>query len=202
MSTFLETACSIKHHDPVSLRRTFLFLIRNYYSDPGWFGDVAEPFKKFQYKDDNTGNIAIRLDWDEDPRSGEDSAVIYVGLGDSVISQRVLDDHEQHSPDLRDQTHVRVETLPLIVRHRSGSAEEALALGVVTQGFLISAMKQIRPVLGVLRVGEWTLTRPALVSQDHPERGYVAELRTELQFPYAWTIAEESLRVKNISFEV
>lgn len=200
---FLKTTYQL---DPVSLRRIFLLLLRNHYSDPGaHFGLVPDAFKTFKYADDPSDRVVdIDLDYLYAQHTMGRVPAIYVGLDDVAFGNvNVLDQYAGASDDRATQSYADTARTHLIALHRAKTPDEALSMGVVTFGFLNGIRQLLQARLGLHSFLVTGLTKPVTVKGEDGsnEKEYSVRVNAHLSFSSDWSTNVESHRIKKISFD-
>jgi hypothetical protein len=202
---FLDELAGVYGLDPVSLRRIFLLLTRNHFSDPAYFGNLPETFRRFRYNDNpRDASVRIELDYSFDPARREQPTGIYVGVGTVKSQSRVIDDFTRGNEDLSGSFRHQLDQMPVVVSHVSASPDEALTMGVLSKAFfqgmgpLLRA--RFRQIVGYRVI---SLTEPQRVTPDEQSSApyYRVDLTIELTLPSEWETTMESLRIKRINLD-
>lgn len=202
--SFLDELSTVYGLDPVSLRRIFLLLTRNHYSDPAYFGNLPQSFKKFRYNDNpRDSKLRIELDYAFDPKNQEQPTGIYIGVGPVQSSSRVIDDFNRNNEDLSGATRHQLDQTQIILSHVSASPDEALTLGVLSKAFFQGIgpllRQRFRNIAGYRIL---SLSAPQRTEEKGNNVFYKVDLNIGLAIPSEWETTIESLRVKRINFEV
>lgn len=201
---FLDELSTVYGLDPVSLRRIFLLLTRNHYSDPAYFGNLPPSFKSFRYNDNpRDSKLRIELDYAFDPKNQEQPTGIYVGIGDVQSSSRVMDDFNSNNEDLSGATRHQLDQTQILISHVSASPDEALTMGVVSKAFYQGIgpllRQRFRNIAGYRVI---SLSKPNRIEEKGNNTYYKVDLSIGLAIPSEWETTVESLRVKRINFDV
>ena len=195
----LDLCESVYQLDPVSMRRIFLLLTRNHFSDPSFFGNVPDEFKKFRY-DDNDRNTTLRveLDYAFDPEEVEQPTSIFVGVSDVNTTKSVLDSFESNNTDNSGKQNVDTDSCAITFSHISKSPDTALKLGVISKGFYQGMRQLLKERLGFRGYTVAKLTAPTKVTEGTTRDYYRVDLSINVVFSSNWTTLIESHRVKRI----
>jgi len=193
--------------DPVSLRRIFLILTRNLYSDPTHYGESNPDFKKFIYcADANECTVQIRYDYDDDPNV--DAATfsksnIYVGVSGFQFNKNVIDKYYSVNDDRSTETFAERVATNIVIRHQAKNPDDVLALGYLTANFYAGIRKKLIDCmhLSIFELNE--LSPIQLVSQPTEEdRTYQVDLSIDMVFTFTQDISQESHRIKKIALDL
>ncbi len=186
---------------PVTLRRIFLLLIREHYSNPEQYGDYKELLQGYKYSDtEPQRTIDIDLMHTYDPEKLKSEPSIYVGFQPFAFAKRTVSNYAGHNED----ESVKYYTMPtsgiLLVRHVSTSGDNALMLGELTTNLLFGLHELLlRKLPGLLGFDIASLSDPRLISKA-PQRQVMVDLACKIDFNYALSVNEESHRLKKIVF--
>tara|TARA_B100002019_G_C21268925_1_gene601020 strand:+ start:2865 stop:3518 length:654 start_codon:yes stop_codon:yes gene_type:complete len=184
--------------DPVVLRRVFLVLVRQHFSNPRNFN--TSDIKDMVYTNDEQSPLDIKLDYTYDSEDIGKKPVIYVGTGNFTFKNQVIDDYSGQNADGSILGNTAQCTTTIEIRHISMSADLCLALATQTLHLLGAAKYLITKELpDVLDYAVSTLTPPALIDPEKIKI-FQSNLTLNIAFNMTWTTVIESLRIKNIVF--
>lgn len=196
----LDLCSSVYQLDPVSMRRIFLLLTRNHFSDPSFFGNVPDEFKKFKYSDNNS-RIRIELDYTFNPEESDQPTSIFVGVSDISTKKQVVDSFETNNEDNSGKQNVDTDQGAIVISHTSKSPDTALKLGVISKAFYQGIGPLIKDKLGFRGYTVSKLSAPTQKIDGATRDFYRVDLIINVVFSSNWTTLIESHRLKRVAVD-
>lgn len=184
--------------NPVLLRRIFLLIFREHFSDPNNYG--LDEIKDLYYDGTEQSPLDIKLDFTYSSEDIGKKPAIYIGLGNFAFKNQVIDDYAGSSADNSTIYSTTQGTTNIIIRHLSMSSDLSLALATQSlhlAGGIRNLIVENFPSL--LDYSVSSLTPPALVDPEKIKI-FQSNLTLNIAFNMTWTTTIEGLRIKTIAF--
>ena len=186
--------------DLVQLRRIFLMLTREHFSNAENYYRVEEMAPIVYHSDASKRTLDIDLDYVYDPNEVDKKPSIYVGTGPVQFAKQVIDNYETSSQDNAVRYHTTRGSVQIGLSHIATEADLALQLGVQSLHFFAGIRHLLMGALpNVLQYEVLQLTQPQLVKPDRI-RNFQVDLQISLLFNTDWATYMEGHRISEILF--
>lgn len=186
--------------DLVRLRRIFLMLAREHFSDEANYYRVEEMAPLVYHEEPAKRSLDVDLDYVYDPGEVGKRPAIYVGTGPVQFAKQVVDNYETTSEDGAVRYHTTRGSVQIGVSHIATEADLALQLGVQSLHFFAGIRHLLMGALpDMLQYEVLQLTQPQLINPDKI-RNFQVDLQISLQFNTDWATYVEGHRISDILF--
>ena len=186
--------------DLVQLRRIFLMLAREHFSDANNYYRVEEMTPLVYHEEPAKRTLDVDLDYIYDPKEVDKKPAIYVGTGPVQFAKQVIDNYETASEDGAVRYHTSRGSVQIGISHISTEADLALQLGVQSLHFFAGIRHLLMGALpNILQYEVLQLTQPQMTGADKI-RNFQVDLQISLQFNTDWATYMEGHRISDILF--
>ena len=186
--------------DLVQLRRIFLMLAREHFSDADNYYRVEE-MEPLVYTDKaDTRTLDIDLDYIYDPQEIGKKPAVFVGTGPVQFKKQVIDNYETSSQDGAVRYHTTQGMVPISISHVSTEADLALQLGVQSLHFFAGIRDlMMRALPNLLMYEVQALTNPRMIDGSKI-KNFQVDLTIMIVFNTDWATYLEGHRISDILF--
>ena len=186
--------------DLVQLRRIFLMLTREHFSDAANYYRVEEMAPIVYHEEPAKRTLDIDLDYIYDANEVEKKPSIYVGTGPVQFAKQVVDNYETASEDGSIRYHTTRGSVQIGLSHIATEADVALQLGVQSLHFFAGIRHLLMGALpNVLQYEILQLTQPQLTDPGKI-RNFQVDLQISLLFNTDWATYMEGHRISDVLF--
>lgn len=186
--------------DVVQLRRIFLMLTREHFSDADNYYRVEEMAPLIYHEEPAKRTLDIDLDYVYDFKEADKKPAIYVGTGPVQFAKQVLDNYETASEDGAVRYHTSRGSMQIGLSHIATEADVALQLGVQSLHFFAGIRHLLMGALpNILQYEVLQLTQPQL-TDPAKIRNFQVDLQLSLLFNTDWATYLEGHRISDILF--
>lgn len=186
--------------DPVRLRRIFLLLTREHFSNPE--NHINNYLLDYKYTDEPaTRSLDVDLDFTYDTEEIGKKPAIFVGTGPFAFKKQVINNSIEDSQD--DSAHFFSTqcTTSIKIKHVTTAADLSMLLATQSLNFFGCIREHLMGLIpGVLQYEITQLSPPTLIEATKI-RIFQCDLDIALAFDTLWSSYVESHRIKDIIFE-
>ena len=185
--------------DPVRLRRIFLMLTREHFSNPENY--LNESLKPIVYNDSSDqSSLDIDLDFIYDADEIGKKPAIYIGTTPFNFKKQVINNASASSDDNSVEFYTTECTTAINIRHITTAADLSLQLATQSVNFFGCLRAHLMSMIpGILQYEIAQLTPPALIEQSKI-RVFQSNITINFAFNSLWASSIEGHRLKRIIF--
>jgi hypothetical protein len=194
--------------DVVQLRRVFLMLarehysnVKNYYGVRALSGSESKKIIPLKYSDTSSERtLDVDLDYVYDPKEVGKKPSVYVGVGNIDFKKQVLDNYKSQSEDTSSTFHTTQAATNITIKHIATSPDVALQLGVQSMHFFAGVRTLMMTAMPNIKMYDLRQLSDVKMVDPNKVRVFYVDLSIVMAFDTDWETRIESHRIKDIIF--
>lgn len=193
---FLETLKTVKVIDPYSIRKVFIILLRNFYSDPDNYKNMPNAFNKYIYTTGKDSSLKIEGDFRGNINDTQNSPGIYISAGPFQFKKDMVDNFAGN--EIRNETTQRSMnvTAQINFNHIANDPDDVVILTTLTSAFLLTVSDIIRSTMNIKSLELNQILPVQLISGESAISVYSSSVVAVAQYENSWGVSMESNKIK------